>query len=503
MDELSLDRINSIGSLENQTVEVGSSIYLNEIVSSTLSDGSSYSWLNVIDRDGGNNFVKNGLEIDASGGTWISSDDLSNTVIKADAELSEQTLWFRTYGNGVYSDWDSLVLTSKSTDLEEENKVFIGTNSDNIIKGSDGNDTINGLAGNDTIDGGAGNDIIYGGPGDDIINDGNGDDIVDAGEGIDTYTREFNDNNWIAHIDLKNEGLFSPSFPGIKDDEFKNFENVNLKGSADTIVTGNDKDNVISTGTGADKLYGEGGNDILTGGAGNDTMTGGSGDDRVTGGSGADTFKFGSNFGNDIITDFENGIDSLDYNGNVTVGASADNHKMYIFEDGSTITLLDVEASNPNHHSFTTGKNNFTLVSFAKSYQDAVDYASGMGGKLASLNSSTKFEGFYNAISKVISTDNLTVTTASDGGNSKYVWLGATDQLSEGNWIWENGNEMNFEKWGSGALGSEPDNFYNQDALAIGLENWPSGSPDGTGFGSAGYWNDLDINNELFFVVEI
>ena len=61
---------------------------------------------------------------------------------------------------------------------------------------------------------------------------------------------------------------------------------------------------------------------------------------------------------------------------------------------------------------------------------------------------------------------------------------------------------MSFSNWGSGAFGSEPDNYNNQDGLALGLENWPAGSPDGAGYGNAGFWNDVDVNNELFFVMQ-
>ena len=250
-------------------------------------------------------------------------------------------------------------------------------------------------------------------------------------------------------------------------------------------------------------MQGGNGSDTLRGGAGNDTLDGGAGNDIISGGAGADTFKFSDGFGNDKITDFEDGVDTLEYSGSVTIGSSADGYKMYTAEDGSTLTLNGVLAPNPNHHSFTSGENNFTLVSSAKSYQDAVDYASGMGGTLATFNSNTKFDGFYDAVSNVISSENLIPTTAADGGAAKYIWLGATDQLNEGTWIWENGSQMTFDNWGSGTYGSEPDNFNNQDGLALGLENWPTGSVDGAGFGDAGYWNDIDTSNELYFVVEI
>ena len=101
-----------VGSIADQTVAAGSSLNLSEILSSTNADGGSYSWFNVYDATGGNNFVKNGVEIDASAGAWVSASDLANTTIKGDSQASEQTLWFQTYEAGIYSDWDSLILTT-------------------------------------------------------------------------------------------------------------------------------------------------------------------------------------------------------------------------------------------------------------------------------------------------------------------------------------------------------------------------------------------------------
>lgn len=63
---------------------------------------------------------------------------------------------------------------------------------------------------------------------------------------------------------------------------------------------------------GRDELVGGIGRDTLVGGTGNDLLKAGAGNDRMTGGAGADRFVFGTSFGQDRITDFENGIDKLD-----------------------------------------------------------------------------------------------------------------------------------------------------------------------------------------------
>jgi len=271
----------------------------------------------------------------------------------------------------------------------------------------------------------------------------------------------------------------------------------------DQTLIGTESDDILSGGAGNDSMQGNGGNDTLDGGAGNDILYGGDGDDTLTGGAGRDTFVFGLNFGKDTITDFDASLDTLQFDQTTVITGGSLGFTTYTTPDGSTVKVATVATNNPDHHSFTSGGTNFILVSSAKSYQSASEYASGMGGTLATFNSSIKFDGFYDALSNVITAKGLAATTAADGGGAKYVWLGATDQLNEGTWIWENGSQMTFDSWGSGAYGSEPDNFNNQDGLALGLENWPMGSADGAGYGDAGFWNDIDKSNELYFVVEI
>ena len=78
------------------------------------------------------------------------------------------------------------------------------------------------------------------------------------------------------------------------------------------------------TGTsGDDSLIGTSGNDVLIGGAGNDILSGGEGDDILTGGLGVDTFVFSmsSDSGDDVITDFEVGVDILNFTDVIDVNA--------------------------------------------------------------------------------------------------------------------------------------------------------------------------------------
>ena len=57
------------------------------------------------------------------------------------------------------------------------------------------------------------------------------------------------------------------------------------------------------------------GNDSLSGGDGNDVVIGGFGQDTMSGGAGGDVFTFGSGWGTDVIEDFIDGVDTIDFSG--------------------------------------------------------------------------------------------------------------------------------------------------------------------------------------------
>ncbi len=89
-------------------------------------------------------------------------------------------------------------------------------------------------------------------------------------------------------------------------------ENDNLVGfMANDLIYGNRSDDNVFGDDGNDLLYGGKGNDIINGGAGADMIYGNLGDDILIGGLGGDRFNFRSNDGNNIITDFEDGIDVI------------------------------------------------------------------------------------------------------------------------------------------------------------------------------------------------
>ncbi|MEX0301347.1 MAG: calcium-binding protein [Leisingera sp.] len=100
------------------------------------------------------------------------------------------------------------------------------------------------------------------------------------------------------------------------------------RGSGDKVF-GNAGNDTISGGNGADLLFGNAGKDLLMGGKGQDTLKGGkgadvlkggdgndrlegaAGRDTLNGGAGEDTFVFREGWGNDRVTKFTAGEDTL------------------------------------------------------------------------------------------------------------------------------------------------------------------------------------------------
>lgn len=176
-------------------------------------------------------------------------------------------------------------------------------------------------------------------------------------------------------------------------------------------------------------------------------------------------------------------------------------------------------------YSFTVNGKSYKIITTQKTWADAAAWAVQDGGYLVHINSQLEQDSIWAAIqASGISTS---YTTVNDGGGIAYIWIGATDNNTEGTWLWDGNNDglgdnfysgqgqngtgggaaINnaFINWGgisaSGNFSSnEPDDYMsNQDAAAIALDGWPGGS--GT-LGLASEWNDIAITNSLYFIVE-
>ena len=203
---------------------------------------------------------------------------------------------------GGYSDGDILQLA-----LGNEGDSSTEDGSD-LLYGGSGNDTLIGggwddSAANDNgiydtgeaITSGLGADELWAGTGDDLVIAAAGNDTIGGGVGDDTVEAGGGDDIIYGGKDSNDTGL-NDSIMG---------------GDGNDIVFGGAGNDFVAGGGDNDELFGGSGNDTIEGGSGSDTIFGGAGDDTITGGEGADRFSFAANQGDDVITDFEVGEDTL------------------------------------------------------------------------------------------------------------------------------------------------------------------------------------------------
>lgn len=181
----------------------------------------------------------------------------------------------------------------------------------------------------------------------------------------------------------------------------------------------------------------------------------------------------------------------------------------------TTVIFAQPCADSVNRVAFTHNGKKYHLIKQKEGYTDAEFCAGELGGHLVYINDQAEQTAVYNAI--VSAGISPTYTSVFDGGGKAYVWIGANDMMTEGDWRW--GAGINAPKFwsGQGSAGAgggtsvsgayhnwggkstsnvrEPDNYSNlQDAAAICLSSWPNGV--------AGEWNDIQATNGLYYVIE-
>ena len=132
---------------------------------------------------------------------------------------------------------------------------------------------------NNTLVGNALNNTLYGGGGDDTMLGGAGNDIYELTEAGDTV------------IENVGEGV----------DTVFSYVNTTLTANVETLVLVGD----AHIGIGNDAA------NTLIGGAGSDTLNGGLGDDTLIGGAGSDSFWWLAGGGNDVVQDYQVGVDRV------------------------------------------------------------------------------------------------------------------------------------------------------------------------------------------------
>ncbi|EBA12653.1 calcium-binding protein [Roseobacter sp. CCS2] len=265
-----------------------------------------------------------GLEsiVFADGEIWTTDDIIQNAKTTGDA--SANNLYGSISHDNIYGLGGDDTIEGRAG-----NDHLYGGDGDDTLKGGDGDDSLFGGDGDDVLEGGNGDDLLFGGAGDDLLTGSGYADSFDGGEGVDTVDFSYSSEDNV--IDLSSGRIDWPSTGGFE--LIVNVENIIGSSGANTIVGSADDNRLegrggvdaIFGGSGEDNLFGGSGDDVLSGGSDRDHIWGGAGSDRIDSGSGndtmrgdsgsndADVFVFREEQGHDYITDFQDGLDMIEF----------------------------------------------------------------------------------------------------------------------------------------------------------------------------------------------
>ena len=352
----------------------------------------------------------------------------------------------------------------------------------------------------------------------DTVNGGLGADTMDAGDGNDTYIvdnigdivkEQFDDT--FGGVDTVLSSVSYSLSPGTTGNQGFGIENLTLTGTANINATGNAKNNLLLGNGAANTFFSSAGNDTINGGLGTDTANYSALTNVVTLGA-FGVVKKGT-LGTDSLIAVESIVgssllgDTVDHSGasvapatgtitNLTTGAVTVNGTTSPLPLSFTVSQFENVIGSGFNDSITgdagnnllaggsgndtlnggagndrifgdvslafsspvfSFNNKFYTLTTAASWTQAQAQAVALGGNLVTVNDAAENQFLVNTF-----------------GGTERLWLGLTDEVTEGTFRWANGEAVTYTNWSVG----QPDNFNNEDYAEFNL-------------GGAGKWNDL------------
>lgn len=433
-------------------------------------DGTGNGLVNVLSGNAGSNVLDGGQGADSMAGgggndTYI-VDDSNDFVSELAGEGSDTVVSSVDFQLG--DNLENLTLASSAFwgGGNSLANVITGNADDNYLVGDAGADALIGGAGNDQLDGGTGDDSMVGGLGDDLYDvDSNGDVVTEfADEGDDGIAATI---SYVLGENIERLNLFGASAVNGTGNALENslygseFANrldggsgadylygaggddtyivddagdqvVELAGagvdyveSSIAFTLGSNVENLILSGTANVEGTGNGLNNVLTGNSGDNILTGNGGDDRLDGGSGVDTLVGGT--GNDVyfvdstadvVTEATSaGTDTVNSSVSLVLGANLENLVLtgVVSISGTGNALSNALTGNSGDNTLNGGAGNDTMVGGAGNDTYVVDSTGDIVTEQASAGTDLIQSSVTYTVGANIENLTLTGTTAING----------------------------------------------------------------------------------------
>jgi trimeric autotransporter adhesin len=297
-----------------------------------------------------------------------------------------------------------------------------GNEGANTIYGNSAANVLVGGLGSDYLSGGYGVDTMVGGQGDDTYEVADPGDIIveSAGEGVDLVLAI---SSYTMAANLENMQL---SFSGLTG-------------------TGNALDNLISSFTGGNTLYGAGGNDRLESFGGIDTLAGGSGDDVYVIGNAGSVIVENAGEGNDwvevaasyALTDNVEGLqlvgsDAVNGTGNAVGNTLIGNSAANVLDGGAGADSMQGLGGDDTYVIDNAGDAVSELVGQGvDTVRASVSWALGANVEDLVLTGTAAINGTGNVLDNVLTGNSADNTLAGGAGNDVYYVQNAGDIVTE------------------------------------------------------------------------
>ena len=150
-------------------------------------------------------------------------------------------------------------------------------------------------------------------------------------------------------------------------------------------------------------------------------------------------------------------------------------------------------------YDFSIGDRQFTWVLSRVRFSEAATAAQLANANLLAIKSASDLSDIQLAISTALNGNVFKSFLGTQADTGSYVWLGASDVVSEGSWVWQDDQtSLDYSNWSSAANHSSASPGAELDFAGMNVVAPVSGSNT-----NLGEWVDFNSSDEMTYIIEI